>query len=127
MTKRFLSVMAMVSVVAMMMLSSCDTVNTDSDTKVDVSLIGKWECEKDESIYTYEITADDKIFATYSYESEGETNESKMEGKIKSIDEKEITYEYKDKELKIKYKVLSSDSVKFEIGDDNYQEFKKVK
>ena len=126
MTKRFLSLMAMVGIVAMMMLSSCDTANTDSDDNTNVSLIGTWE-RKDESIYTYEITADDKIFATYSYESEGETNESKMEGKIKSIDEKEITYEYKDKELKIKYKVLSSDSVKFEIGDDNYQEFKKVK
>ena len=127
MTKRILSVLVMVSVAAMMMLSGCDTANTDGDANnANVSLIGKWECKKDKSMYTYEITTDDKIIGTYTYESEGETNVSKMEGTIKSIDGKEIIYEYKDKELKIKYKDFSADFAKFEIGDNNYETFKKV-
>ena len=134
MTKRFLTVLAMLSIAAMMMLSSCSDIGTETGTETgtntDFSLIGKWEMEKenkDEYSFIVEITADDKAILIDKYENKG--IEAKYEFNIKSVDGKEITIGGDNGEMKVRYKDLSADSVKFAIekyGLDNYQEFKKV-
>ena len=114
MTKRFLTVLAMLSIAAMMMLSSCTAAG------VECGLIGKWKMDGGE--FTVEITSDDKAIMS--------ENGIKLEVEIKSVDGKEITIGGDNGEMKVKYKDLSADSVKFAIdevfGKDNYQEFKKV-
>ena len=116
MTKRFLTVLAMLSIAAMMMLSSCTAAG------VECGLIGKWEM--DGGGFTVEITSDDKAIMSDNF---GHATTVK----IKSVDGKEITLQDAiGEEIKVKYKDLSADSVKFAIdevfGKDNYQEFKKV-
>ena len=64
MTKRILSVLAMLSIAAMMMLSSCTAAG------VECGLIGKWEYSEKEDLtgtelkITYEITASDEFIST---------------------------------------------------------------
>ena len=124
MTKKFLSVLAMISIAAMMMLSSCTAAG------VECGLIGKWEMEKenkDEYSFIVEITADDKAILIDKYENKG--TEAKYEFNIKSVDGKEITIGGDNGEMKVRYKDLGCDSIKFateKFGLDNYQEFKKV-
>ena len=124
MTKRFLTVLAMISIAAMMMLSSCTAAG------VECGLIGKWEMEKenkDEYSFIVEITADDKAILIDKYENKG--TEVKSEFNIKSVDGKEITIGRDNGEMKVRYKDLGCDSIKFateKYGLDNYQEFKKV-
>ena len=116
MTKRILSVLAMMSIAAMMMLSSCDTVNTDNNNNNNnVSLIGKWEYSRDGFTQIVEITADDKLIVIDGAEGD------RIECTIKSIDDHEITYEYNNQEVKVAYSDLSRDTVKF-----NKTEYKKV-
>lgn len=114
MTKRILTVLAMVSIAAMMMLSSCTAAG------VECGLIGKWE-----SVYEYyegekntiEITADDKIIFT-SPEEDYETGKIKLEttkGTIEEVTGKAIIYK-KDKATEksvLEYSELSGDTVKF--------------
>ena len=111
MTKRILSVLAMMSIAAMMMLSSCDTVNTDNNNNNNnnnnnVSLIGKWEYSRDGFTQIVEITADDKLIVIDGAEG------YRIECTIKSIDDHEITYEYNNQEVKVAYSDLSRDTVK---------------
>ena len=104
MTKKILTLLAMMSIAAMMMLSSCTAAG------VECGLIGVWEME-DNSKVTWEITADDKIIA-------------KTDGKKTA--EAEIE-EVKDKEIHLKggptieYSDLGCDTVTF-----NSIKFKKV-
>lgn len=114
MTKRFLSVMAMVGIVAMMMLSSCDTANTDSDDNANVSLIGTWEREDEDGlIYTFEFTKD-KYITTRKGEYADVIFDDKYEYPIKSINEKEVIAIADGKEHKVYYSDLSRDSVKIQ-------------
>ena len=116
MTKRILSVLAMMSIAAMMMLSSCTAAG------VECGLIGKWERSEDGVTVTVEITADDKIIVITKFEVAGTKVEDKSEGTIKSVSDKEVTYEFDGKEQpKMKYSDLGCDTVKF----DDY-EYKKV-
>ena len=115
MTKRILSVLAMMSIAAMMMLSSCTAAG------VECGLIGKWERSEDGKTTTIEITADDKIIVISKYEVAGTKGETKLEGTIKSVSGKEVTYEMNGIEGKMEYSEWGCDTVKF--GDD---EFKKV-
>ena len=110
MTKRILSVLAMMSIAAMMMLSSCTAAG------VECGLIGKWENEKNGVKTTVEITADDKLTVTAKYD--GKTL-FENKGTIKSVSGKEITYEVDGIESKIKYSDLGCDTVKF--GDIEYK------
>ncbi len=115
MTKRILSVLAMMTIAAMMMLSSCTAAG------VECGLIGKWEHSEDGVTATVEITADDKLIVTSKFEIAGETRESRVEYTIKSVDGKEVTYEANGYESKVRYSDLGCDTVKFEG-----QEYKKV-
>ena len=119
MTKKILSVLAMMSIAAMMMLSSCTAAG------VECGLIGKWEYSKDGYTQIVEITADDKIIVIGKYEVEGKTVENKMEGTIKSVKDHKITYEYNGMEVEVEYSDLGSDTVKFGSGE-NKTEYKKV-
>ena len=110
MTKRILSVLAMMSIAAMMMLSSCTAAG------VECGLIGKWEGSEDGATVTIEITADDKLTVTAKYD--GKTL-FENKGTIKSVSGKEITYEVDGIESKIKYSDLGCDTVKF--GDIEYK------
>ena len=110
MTKRILSVLAMMSIAAMMMLSSCTAAG------VECGLIGKWENEKNGVKTTVEITADDKLTVTAKYD--GKTV-FEIKGTIKSVSGKEITYEVDGEEVKVKYSDLGCDTVKFD--DDEYK------
>ena len=116
MTKRFLSLMAMVGIVAMMMLSSCDTANTDSDDNANVSLIGTWESQGQ----TIEITTDDEIIVNIDSVEQGETVVVRFEGTIKSISGNVITYEYSEPgsyifhTASMKYSNLTANSVEFD-------------
>lgn len=124
MTKRILTVLAMVSIAAMMMLSSCTAAG------VECGLIGKWESVSESSYYegeknTIEITADDKIIFT-SPEEDYETGKIKLEttkGTIEEVTGKAIIYK-KDKATEksvLEYSELSGDTVKFYVNT-----FKKV-
>ena len=115
MTKRILSVLAMMSIAAMMMLSSCTAAG------VECGLIGKWERSDDGKTVTVEITADDKIIVIAKFEVAGTKVENKSEGTIKSVSDKEVTYEVDGIEFKVEYSDLGCDTVKFD-GD----EYKKV-
>ena len=115
MTKRILSVLAMMSIAAMMMLSSCTAAG------VECGLIGKWERSEDGVTVTVEITADDKIIVITKFEVAGTKVEDKSEGTIKSVSDKEVTYEVDGIEFKVEYSDLGCDTVKF----DDY-EYKKV-
>ena len=110
MTKRILSVLAMMSIAAMMMLSSCTAAG------VECGLIGKWENEKNGVKTTFEITADDKLTVTAKYD--GKTV-YEAKGTIKSVSGKEITYELDGIEDKMEYSDLGCDTVKF--GDTEYK------
>ena len=112
MTKKILSVLAMMSIAAMMMLSSCTAAG------VECGLIGKWENEKDGVKTTVEITADDKLTVTAKYD--GKTM-FEIKGTIKSVKDHEVTYEVDGIETKVKSSDLGCDTVKF---DDI--EYKKV-
>lgn len=116
MTKRILTVLAMVSIAAMMMLSSCTAAG------VECGLIGKWESVNESSYYegeknTIEITADDKIIFT-SPEKDYETGKIKLEttkGTIEEVTGKAIIYK-NDKATEksvLEYSELSGDTVKF--------------
>ena len=113
MTKRILSVLAMMSIAAMMMLSSCTAAG------VECGLIGKWEGSEEGATVTVEITADDKIIVIAKVEVAGKKMESKSEGTIKSVSGKEVTYEVNGREYKMKYSDLGCDTVKF--GDYEYK------
>ena len=106
MTKKILSVLAMMSIAAMMMLSSCSDIGTETGTNTDFSLIGKWEYSENESTQIVEITDDDKLIIINGAEG------YRIECTIKSIDDHEITYEYNNQEVKVAYSDLSRDTVK---------------
>ena len=77
MTKKILSVLAMISIAAMMMLSSCDTVNADNSTNnVNDGLIGKWEYKYERwdgiTTNTIEITSDNKFIYYTKHEEDNE-------------------------------------------------------
>ena len=105
MTKRILSVLAMMSIAAMMMLSSCTAAG------VECGLIGKWERSDDGKTVTVEITADDKITSVNSYGDE----ERKTEGTIEEVTGKAIIYKEKgaDETDVLEYSDLNGDTVKF--------------
>ena len=107
MTKRILSVLAMMSIAAMMMLSSCTAAG------VECGLIGKWEYVNgsDDFKQTIEITADDKITSVNSYGDE----ERKTEGTIEEVTGKAIIYKEKgaDETDVLEYSDLNGDTVKF--------------
>ena len=106
MTKRILSVLAMISIAAMMMLSSCTAAG------VECGLIGKWEYSENGYTTTVEITTDDKIIVKFA----GETI---VDGEIIKVDDHEVTYKYSGFETKMKYSDLGCDTVKF--GDIEYK------
>ncbi|MBQ1998176.1 MAG: hypothetical protein II220_01670 [Spirochaetales bacterium] len=122
MTKRFLSVMAMVSVVAMMMLSSCTTAG------VECGLIGKWEMVQE--YYegykqTIEITTDDKITfisPQMDYDTDKVAYQTRK-GTIEEVTGKAIIYKMDGIEGKsvLEYSDLNGDTVKFQNST-----FKKV-
>ena len=125
MTKRILSVLAMLSIAAMMMLSSCTAAG------VECGLIGKWEySEKDdltgtELKITYEITSGDEFISTVSMTLLGVTSDVKSEGKIKAVVANRIVYEKDGEEIKIGYQNLKSDSVEF-IYQEGYLPFERI-
>ena len=124
MTKRILSVLAMLSIAAMMMLSSCTAAG------VECGLIGKWEyvssVDEDGTKYTrtHEITADDKFISTMKYEFSQEYKDKmaaegvnlptapiKNEYTIESVSDHKIKFKEIDGELE--YSDLGYDTVKF--------------
>ena len=125
MTKRILSVLAMLSIAAMMMLSSCTAAG------VECGLIGKWEySEKDdltgsELKITYEITASDEFISTVSLTLLGITTETVSEGKIKAVIANKIVYNENGEEISIGYQNLKSDSVEF-IYQEGYLPFERI-
>ena len=122
MTKKILSVLAMMSIAAMMMLSSCTAAG------VECGLIGKWEYVNggDDNKRTIEITADDKIISVYidsDYQYDSVTGdyvsvekEVEIKGTIEEVTGKAIIYKVKDSTVKsvLEYSDLNGDTVKFE-------------
>ena len=125
MTKKFLSILTILSIVAMMMLSSCTAAG------VECGLIGKWEySEKDNLTGTelkiiYEITSGDEFISTVSMTLLGITSEVKSEGKIKAVIAHKIVYEEGGEEISIGYQNLKSDSVEF-IYQEGYLPFERI-
>lgn len=117
MTKKILTLLAMMSIVAMMMLSSCTAAG------VECGLIGKWEVEDDGVKVTIEITTDDKLIMSLG--SGGTQCE------ITKVDDHEITFEVSTSAtLKqifvLKYKDLTCDTVDFSLNGSGFDTFKKV-
>ncbi|MBQ2126001.1 MAG: hypothetical protein II196_09445 [Spirochaetales bacterium] len=138
MTKKILSVLAMISIAAMMMLSSCDTVNADNSTNnVNDGLIGKWEYKYERwdgiTTNTIEITSDNKFIYYTKHEEDNEIiGSGGATGTIKSVNEKEIIIENLGNVNKIivEYNILSGTSVEFKCeifnNDDSFHTYKKV-
>ena len=117
MTKRILSVLAMMSIAAMMMLSSCTAAG------VECGLIGKWEVEDDGVKVTIEITSDDKLIMSLG--SGGAQCE------ITEVDDHEITFEVSASATSkqvfvLEYKNLTCDTVDFSLNGSGFDTFKKV-
>ena len=117
MTKRILSVLAMMSIAAMMMLSSCTAAG------VECGLIGKWEVEDDGVKVTIEITSDDKLIMSLG--SGGTQCE------ITEVDDHEITFEVSASATSkqvfvLEYKNLTCDTVDFSLDGSGFDTFKKV-
>ena len=125
MTKRILSVLAMLSIAAMMMLSSCTAAG------VECGLIGKWEYSEKEDLtgtelkITYEITASDEFISTVSMTLLGITTETVSEGEIKAVIANKIVYNENGEEISIGYQNLKSDSVEF-IYQEGYLPFERI-
>ncbi len=125
MTKRILSVLAMLSIAGMMMLSSCTAAG------VECGLIGKWEYSEKEDLtgtelkITYEITASDEFISTVSMTLLGITTETVSEGKIKAVIANKIVYNENGEEISIGYQNLKSDSVEF-IYQEGYLPFERI-
>ena len=125
MTKRILSVLAMLSIAAMMMLSSCTAAG------VECGLIGKWEYSEKEDLtgtelkITYEITASDEFISTVSLTLLGITTETVSEGEIKAVIANKIVYNENGEEISIGYQNLKSDSVEF-IYQEGYLPFERI-
>ena len=96
MTKRFLSILAMLSIAAMMFLSSCTAAG------VECGLIGKWEYKVGVNSASYEITSDDKIIVRVNGIKQGEFV-------IESVSDHTIKTLYGEME----YQNLTCDSVEF--------------
>ena len=120
MTKKILSVLAMMSIAAMMMLSSCTAAG------VECGLIGKWEYVAEGFYYkSIEITADDQIIfvcieSDYQYDSATGNDvrvekEVERKGTIEEVTGKAIIYKEKDSTVKsvLEYSDLNGDTVKF--------------
>ena len=126
MTKRILCVLAMMSIAAMRMLSSCTAAG------VECGLIGKWEYVKNNDgvkcTTTYEITADDKFIMTMKYEFSQEYKDKMAAEGTKlptaPIEQKYTIESVSDHKIKVKeidgeleYRNLGCDSVEFKFGD----------
>ena len=128
MTKKFLSIFAILSIAAIMFLSSCTAAG------VECGLIGKWEhSETIDGIIvktTFEFTSDDKIIRTREgkeKDSEGIeiTTSGNKEFTIKSVSEH--TIKMTDNKGGLKYRNLTCDSVEFaDENNDNWAKFTKV-
>ena len=116
MTKRILTVLAMVSIAAMMMLSSC------TPAGVDCGLIGTWEYSSNMYTETWEIGADDKFTQTIEDTDEyGAIYKVKYKGTIEKVSGKSLTIIYADSptvEETLEYSDLTATSVKF--GGDTF-------
>ena len=126
MTKKFLSIFAILSIAAIMFLSSCTAAG------VECGLIGKWEhSETIDGIIvktTFEFTSDDKIIRTSEIKGKDrdgtEINDSdNKEFTIKSVSEHTIKTTDKGDLSGLKYRNLTSDSVEF--ADENYDNWTK--
>lgn len=118
MTKRILTVLAMVSIAAMMMLSSCTAAG------VECGLIGKWEYSVNMYTETWEFTDDDKFVQIIEEVQDGVMTKEMYRGTIESVSGKSLTIVYSDEptvDYVIEYSDLSGNSVKI----DGYT-FKKV-
>lgn len=115
MTKKFFTILAMLSVASMLVLSSCTAAG------VECGLIGKWERKETTNgitvTATVEITSDDKLIVNVSSGSLSE----KTEYTIVSVDDHTIKYEHNGIKYETDYKDLTCDSVKF-----NDKEYTKV-
>lgn len=110
MTKKFLGILAMLSIAAMTVLSSCTAAG------VECGLIGKWEAKETlEGItmtQTIEITSDDKYILEVKY-SDGYNY--KTEYTIESVDGHTIKFKNGGE---VEYSELTCDSVK--LGNYKY-------
>lgn len=126
MTKKFLGILAMLSIATMTVLSSCTAAG------VECGLIGKWECEGTRYYnedygsrtvtYTLEFTSDDKVIWTID-------NNDEIEFKIKSVNEDTIKCSYNNINAKIRYRNLSGKSVEFKcegIANSSWWDYTKV-
>lgn len=106
MTKKFFSALVVLSIAAMMFLSSCTAAG------VECGLIGKWEHKEGFVTITVEITNDDKC------KIDG------VEFEVESVDDHVI--KIKNYSLgPVEYKNLGCDSVEFKVGGAWF-EFSKV-
>lgn len=117
MTKRILTVLAMVSIAAMMMLSSCTAAG------VECGLIGKWEFQLNGVTDTWEFTSDDKFTHTHVSTEDGITRTDTSKGTIEDVTGKALILRYagETNDSQLEYSELNGDTVK--IG---YRTYKKV-
>ena len=117
MTKRILSVLAMMSIAAMMMLSSCTAAG------VECGLIGTWELKENGITVTIEITSEDKLIMSLG--SGGAQCE------ITKVNDHEIIFELSDTSASkvvysLEYKNLTCDSVEFSLNGSDFATWKKA-
>ena len=117
MTKRILTVLAMVSIAAMMMLSSCTAAG------VECGLIGKWEFQLNEVTDTWEFTSDDKFTHTRVSTEDGITRTDTSKGTIEDVTGKALILRYagETNDSQLEYSELNGDTVKIQ-----YRTYKKV-
>lgn len=117
MTKKNLSILAVLNVAAIAILSSCTAAG------VECGLIGKWEhverFDKGEITESYEFTSGDKLII--------EIGEERNRYAIESVNNHTIEYSYPNSSavLSLEYRNLTCDSVEFKIGKI-WEEYTKI-
>lgn len=115
--KKFLGILAMVSIVAAMMcLSSC------TPAGVECGLIGKWEYSKDSLKITVDIKSDDTVTTSSKVAGVG----GSFDYTVKSVSDHTITLEKNNVEVDVEYKNLGCDSVEMKLGEGEWYKYSKV-
>ncbi len=120
MTKKFLSLFAVLSIAAMAILSSCTSAG------VECGLIGKWEYSESGLKITAEFTSDDLFKVTTEATVFSVTTTNTTESNVKSVKDHTVTTEKSGVEADVEYKDLGCDSVKFKFVGEDWRTYKKV-
>ena len=132
MTKKFLGILTVLGIAAMMLIA-CDTNDSSDDnnsnsSKTEYSLVGEWEWKQDSASIGFEITSDNKFIGKIKSGDDAIEHEYT----IKSLSNNTITVTEPDNFIPasgMKYQNLSSNSIEISgfTNSENWITFTRIK